>query len=1208
MIKKYIILLLVLVAFNTSYSQKYIKSKFIDAEYYFLFDEYSKALPIYLGILDKDPSNANINYRIALCYMNMVGQKYKAIPYLEKAVQDVTENYNEGSYKELHAPFEAYLYLGDAYRINEELDKAIDAYKTFKSLLNPREIYFLDIVERQIKSCEYAKELFFEPVMVDEIPMSDVINTPLYEYNPVMNSKEDMLIFHQSKAKELIFLTKLENGVWTKPKNINNTVKSDGFFKVVCISPDGKNIILTDESMDNDGDLYISQMKKSKPYPMEKMSRKINSKYSETHACFSPDGKTLYFTSDRKGGYGGLDIYKSEKNSKGEWEDPVNLGSTINSKYSEDTPFMLEDGKTLYFSSEGHNSLGGFDYFVTTQLNDTSWSVPMNLGYPINTTDDDLFYNPSRNGDYAYCARIKNFGDSQSDIYKIIPNQTAIPKDFVLSGNVILNDGRIDKMNLVSINIFDTKNNKEIVTLKPDSLGHFEGVIPVTDCKITAQASGYNKSIESIVIPKVVTKIEFQYDIELFPSLIASNNANINKIDTASIVANNDTTLLIAENTTKNVVENNQENTSTNNNSTDNNNITADNTVGNSDNNTNNVVENNQEDTNTNNGNSNNISNNNITTNNVENVVYSDTTNNVIENNQENSNANNTVIDNSSNVTNENNTENNNNTSNNTTTNNVIAENTNSSNSTTKVNTNIENTTSNNTTNNNEDIYVAKSVFFDFASYNLNSESKTEVERLYKTLKANPNLKVEISGHTDSKGNPEFNKKLSERRANSVLSYLKSRGISSTRITIKAYGEEQNIAINVNPDGTDNPDGRQLNRRVDINLLGTPNQNIVVENITIPDNLKYSDDTKFYVLLGEISEKYEPNYFNKFNISELKNSKTYSTSKGYAYVAGEFTKKPDALKLLNNSIDAGFEDAKIINSFELNSLIAESKTTNKNIASSFETKNENSYTVQISAIRTKADQNKFTGITQLQEVYCNDGYYRYVVGEYSDYIEARSKRNELAQMGYPDAFVIKTALIASKISGTKAETTSNTNSTNSSTSPVNTPTNSNSTYTIQIKAMNTPIGTDNFKNIENVVERICDNGFVKYTVGEYPNIEVASYDLDKIKQAGYHDAFIVNLNSFNEVKKTQVNSNENNKASSSDKKYTIQIKASKEQIKIKDFKKYKNQITEYIGNDGYYRYAIGSYSSYSEAKDTWKEILLDYDDAFITNVESYKNK
>ncbi|HBX49589.1 MAG: hypothetical protein A2W98_05995 [Bacteroidetes bacterium GWF2_33_38] len=1183
MIKRYIFGILIILAFGQVYSQKIIKSKFIDAEYYFLFDEYSKALPLYLSLIDKDPSNANINYRISLCYMNMVGQKYKAIPYLENAVKNVSETYNEGSYKELQAPFEAYLYLGDAYRINEDLDKAIEAYSTFKSLLNPREIYFLDIVERQIESCQYAKELFFEPVMVEEIPMGDIINTPFYEYNPVLNAKGDMIIFQQSKSKESIFISKFVDGVWEKPKNITSAVKSDGFCKVVSISPDEKSIFLTDDNLDNEGDLYVSQLKKSKPYPMEKLNRKINSKYSETHACLSPDGKTLYFTSDRKGGFGGLDIYKSNLNDKGDWEEPINLGSTVNSKYSEDTPFMLEDGKTMYFSSEGHNSMGGFDFFVTTLLDDQTWSVPMNLGYPINTTDDDLFYSPARNGEFAYCARIKNFGDAQSDIYKITPSQTNIPKEFTLSGNVMFADGRIDNMSKVNISVSNSSNQEKLATIKPDSLGDFSQVLPVVDCKIIAEVEGYNKVIENIVIPRVITKLEFKYNLEFTPillattevvskkdsitiqnsdtAIVASNKTIEANIDTTSqIIAENytdsihqETTNLIAENTEQIVTENNNATTVNGQNnqlvSEKKDSLIAENTVNNQHNVTN---------TETNNNNV-------VATNNTENSAQIKTTENT--NNSQSNNTQNIVANNNANT-------------------NQVA--TNNSNSVA-----------------NKDIYVAKSIFFDFASYSLNNNSKTDIERLYNTLKANPELTVEISGHTDSKGNPEYNRILSEQRAKAVLTYLSSKGIAKGRIIIKALGEEQHIAINENPDGSDNPNGRQLNRRVDVNLIGSPNQNIVVENVAVPDNLKFSQDTKFYILLGEVKEKYNNDYFSKYNINELKNAKTYTTSNGFAYIAGEFSKKPDALKLLNNSIDAGFEEAKIINSFELNTLIADAKTKapEQNTLANFESKSVNSYTVQISAIRSKADHNKFAGITELQEVYCNDGYYRYVVGEYSDYITARSKRNELAQMGYPDAFVIKTALLSSKV-----ENKTNASIESKKDSAPNTNSSSGDIFTIQIKAMNTPIGVDNFSNLENVVERKCSNGSVKYTVGEYPNIQVATFDLDKIKQAGYHDAFIVNVNTFNQVNNTTSAPSSENKNAINSNKYTVQIKASKERIKIKEFDKYKNEVIEFIGQDGYYRYAVGEYSLYSEAKEAWMNILIDYEDAFITKIDSYQNK
>ena len=146
---------------------------------------------------------------------------------------------------------------------------------------------------------------------------------------------------------------------------------------------------------------YVSRFVKYSWTPVEKLNKNINTKYYESHASVSSDGKKLYFTSNREGGQGELDIYVSEKDAAGEWGPAVNLGPTINTTYNEDTPFITDNDSLLYFCSEGHNSIGGYDNYRSRFIG-SHWAIPGNLGYPVNSTDDDKFYQPAENGEYAY--------------------------------------------------------------------------------------------------------------------------------------------------------------------------------------------------------------------------------------------------------------------------------------------------------------------------------------------------------------------------------------------------------------------------------------------------------------------------------------------------------------------------------------------------------------------------------------------------------------------------------------------------------------------------------------------------------------------------------------------------------------------------------------------------------------------------------------
>jgi dipeptidyl aminopeptidase/acylaminoacyl peptidase len=152
---------------------------------------------------------------------------------------------------------------------------------------------------------------------------------------------------------------------------------------------------------------------------LEKLSENVNSKSSETNACVSPDGSTLYFVSNRDGGYGGKDIWASEKQSGGAWGKPYNLGPQVNTSSDEECPFIMTDNATLYFSSKGHNSMGGFDIFTSTLSDEGLWTQTENIGFPINTPLDDLFFIMSPNEKNAYYSSTKNNGIGNNDIYLI---------------------------------------------------------------------------------------------------------------------------------------------------------------------------------------------------------------------------------------------------------------------------------------------------------------------------------------------------------------------------------------------------------------------------------------------------------------------------------------------------------------------------------------------------------------------------------------------------------------------------------------------------------------------------------------------------------------------------------------------------------------------------------------------------------------------
>lgn len=398
-----------------------IKEYFSDAEFFLSQEFFVDALNDYLQVYKRGyEENANINYRIGICYLNIPGRKQKSIKYFEKAKTSVSSRYRESSLKEKNAPIDVYLYLGNAYRVNDRLDDAILSYNDYKNLLPDGQTNLHQYADQQIEACNIAKEFMKRPIDVEFANLGPVINDINENYKALISADESTLIYmHRLPFYDAIYFSKNVNGIWSEPENITPQILSDGNQFVSSLSYEGSMLFLSKEDEFN-SDIYVSLYIDNRWTKSKALGSNINTKYWESHASISKDGKTLYFTSNRKGSIGDMDIYVSHLSEAGNWGGAKNLGTEINSKLNEDTPFITEDGKSLYFSSQGFTSMGGYDVFKSELNTDNEWSIPQNLGYPLNTTDDDLFYYPWNNGEIAYMSKILGDGYGATDIYKVI--------------------------------------------------------------------------------------------------------------------------------------------------------------------------------------------------------------------------------------------------------------------------------------------------------------------------------------------------------------------------------------------------------------------------------------------------------------------------------------------------------------------------------------------------------------------------------------------------------------------------------------------------------------------------------------------------------------------------------------------------------------------------------------------------------------------
>lgn len=402
-----------------SQENKEFQDSFLEAEYFLMNEDYEDALTYYLPLYEKLPDNATIAYCIGVCYLNIPSAKNLSVEYLVNASKNMSAKHKEGTISQTTAPYEALYDLGKAYRINFKFDKAIDAFSRYLETLLPDDEENLDFVKHEIEACNRAKDLIAAPIAYTEDNMGELFNDEKANFNPLISADGKSFAYEVSlKFYDAVMFSKLVNGKWSTPVNITPELQSDGDFFISCLSADGRLLFLSKDDNVN-SDIYVSSYQGGNWSKAIKLNKNINTKSWESHGFISEDGNELIFASDRPGGFGGLDLYIAHK-INGDWGAAINLGPEINSQFNEDRPFLINNNKTIYFGSQGHDNIGGYDLFRSDLQTNGLWSKPENLGYPLNTPDDDIFFMPVGNGKSGYYSRFNVTGGSgKEDIYKI---------------------------------------------------------------------------------------------------------------------------------------------------------------------------------------------------------------------------------------------------------------------------------------------------------------------------------------------------------------------------------------------------------------------------------------------------------------------------------------------------------------------------------------------------------------------------------------------------------------------------------------------------------------------------------------------------------------------------------------------------------------------------------------------------------------------
>ncbi len=479
---------------------KLLRKKLSDANYYYKFGDFDIALAIFKDLYELDSLNTEVNYKLGVCIYNTYRDKTKAITYFEEVKDGINEKWGVGA-----DHIDTYYYLGRLYHLKMLFDKSINYFQDYKNSKWER-TFSNEEVDFYIEKVNVAKQLMAVPVEVDIMNMGNVINSPYPDYVPIISSEESVLLFTSRRKgstgglidqnKEFfedIYISYKDDKQWTEPEKLGSPINTPTHDACVSMSADGHKLFIyrTNKELTG-GDIYVSELIDEKWSTPKKVGSKVNSKNAlEASASLSPNENILYFSSNRKGGYGGMDIYKVIKLPNGKWGLAQNLGTTINSPYDEDAPFIHPDGRTLYFSSKGHKNMGGYDIFRSTLTEDGKWSEPENLGYPINTVNSDIYLVVSVDGKRGYYSSNRKGGVGYSDIYTINMFENQI-NFIVLKGEIITSDSLIPLKATITLIDEQTKKIQGIYRTHKETGRYVLVVLSEKKYKIIVEVEGFH--------------------------------------------------------------------------------------------------------------------------------------------------------------------------------------------------------------------------------------------------------------------------------------------------------------------------------------------------------------------------------------------------------------------------------------------------------------------------------------------------------------------------------------------------------------------------------------------------------------------------------------------------------------------------------------------------------------------------------------------
>jgi outer membrane protein OmpA-like peptidoglycan-associated protein len=802
--------------------RKNFQKDFQNADMYYYYDEdYLRAASMYEPLQKENPDNYNLAAKLGICYLNLDGKEQDALRLLKKASEGVVSN--EKEYKETgdKAPLDTYLYLAIAFHRNDSLDQALTFLNRIKTGLSDSDTYQEDFVDLQIRNVRYAMEMKKRPVRV----ISELFAPWLSDYpgacNPVLSKNDSVFVFTVKNEGSTQVYCSYKNGTWEIPVNITDQLGGWDRFYTNSITGDGRTLILF---MDDggDGNLYYSERQNRTWSKVKSVGRYVNSIYWEAHGFITPDGQTMYFSSNRPGGEGELDIWTSQRLPDGSWDKPVNCGNTINTPWDETSPYYDTENNALLFSSIGHISMGGYDVFRSTNRGAGVWTQPVGMPYSFNTVQENTNFVLNNNAPGFIVSRFDN-QQNKRNIYSIVGID---PADELTkaSGTIKLEDGmKVDpEMALVTVKNISSGEINQNISIAED--GTFSFDIKPGDYEVYVSHDGYNTDTISLNLPLYFTGSFLAVEPSLEPEKVSAG-----------------------------------------------------------------------------------------------------------------------------------------------------------------------------------DFLSIQNILFDFDKSDVNEDAKPTLEMLRNIIVSYPELTIEVAGYTDAKGSTEYNRRLADRRAQSVIDYFTSSGIDAGRFIKKALGESNFLAINTNSDGTDNPEGRAYNRRVSFGIIN-PNTGIVIhQEAFTPRHLRQPGSMKYSIILMQTDKKLYPSYFSNLIKDEMLFIRTIETDSINMYALGVFYTRPDAATYLEYLREQGLKDAYIINQFDLENYLPKLVKVKEPADQTLPARKI--FTIQMKATKGRIDiQEVFPGYEGVVETYSEDGFYKYTYGEFTSISKALEVLVDVKK-DYDDAFI-----------------------------------------------------------------------------------------------------------------------------------------------------------------------------------------------------------